>query len=161
MLADVLEAMGAVTYWGPKWWGRSLPSKATLVLALLSGVGAVLASVSLIVAGFANQLGAVFPFIEAGPQASAVNFTYSGPKEIWNTLHAVGLALVVVAVLALVAMCLRSFLTGPAAGDDPWGGQTLEWATTSPAPRDNFSSVHVVISAEPFLDLKPSNGSDA
>jgi cytochrome c oxidase subunit 1 len=24
------------------------------------------------------------------------------------------------------------------AGDDPWGGHTLEWATTSPPPRENF-----------------------
>lgn len=161
VLAGVLGAMGAVTYWGPKWWGRSLPAKATLGLALLAGLGAVLASVSLLVAGFADQLGAVFPFIEAGDQASAVNFSYSGPMGLWNTLNAAGLGLVVVAVLAFVALSLRSFLKGDAAGDDPWGGQTIEWATTSPAPRDNFAAVHVVKSAEPLLDLKPSHGSDA
>ena len=39
-------------------------------------------------------------------------------------------------------------------GDDPWDGQTLEWATTSPAPGDNFVDVPVVHSAEPMLDLK-------
>ena len=42
------------------------------------------------------------------------------------------------------------------AADDPWGtGQTLEWATSSPAPGDNFADVHIISSAEPLLDLKP------
>ncbi len=37
VLAGVLAAMGAVTYWGPKWWGRTLPATPTLLLALLGG----------------------------------------------------------------------------------------------------------------------------
>ncbi len=44
-------------------------------------------------------------------------------------------------------------------GDDPWDGQTLEWATTSPAPGDNFVDVPVVHSAEPMLDLKAARDS--
>jgi len=64
-------------------------------------------------------------------------------------------------VLAFVALALKSFTSGESAGDDPWDGQTLEWATTSPAPADNFAAVHVVSSAEPLLDLKPSTRSDA
>ena len=140
---------------------RQLPATPTLGLALVGGAGAALASVSLMVAGFADQLGAVFPAIEPGDVASPVNFDYSGPMGLWNTLNSVGLALVLLAVLAFIALSLRGFLNGPAAGDDPWGGQTLEWATTSPAPSDNFATVHVVMSAEPLIDLKPSNRSDA
>jgi len=34
-----------------------------------------------------------------------------------------------------VVLALRS---GRPAGDDPWGGHTLEWATTSPPPPHNF-----------------------
>ena len=90
-----------------------------------------------------------------------MNFSYSGPMELWNSLSAVGLGLTLVAVLAFLALAVRSFLTGAAAGDDPWNGQTLEWATTSPAPADNFAAVHIVKSAEPLLDLKPSTRSDA
>ena len=160
VLAAVVAAMGAVTYWGPKWWGRSLPSTPMLGLALFSAAGAALAGGSLFVAGFADQLGAVFPFIQPGDQPSAVNFDYSGPMGLWNGLHVVGLALVTLSVLAFIALALRSFLSGPAAGDDPWGGQTLEWATTSPAPADNFVTVHTVKSAEPLIDLQP-NRSDA
>jgi heme/copper-type cytochrome/quinol oxidase subunit 1 len=64
------------------------------------------------------------------------------------------------AVLAFVALAAACTGKGEAAGDDPFDGQTLEWATTSPAPYDNFADVHIVQSAEPLLDLKPSNRSD-
>jgi len=164
VFAGVLTAMGAVAYWGPKWWGRTMSAKATLPLALLAFAGAQLASLPLLVAGFANQPGGVFPSVEnvqPGVTDLVVNFNYSGPMELWNILSTAGHALVLLAVLAFVALAMRSFLKGEAAGDDPFDGQTLEWATTSPAPFDNFAEVHIVKSAEPLLDLKPANRSDA
>jgi cytochrome o ubiquinol oxidase subunit 1 len=158
--AVVLAAMGAVAYWGPKWWGRSMPLKATAPLALLGLLGATLAALPMMIAGFADQPGGVFPAIVAG-EVNATNFTYSGPKELWNTLSGAGHVLMLLTVLAFVALALRSSTKGEYAGDDPWNGHTLEWATTSPAPADNFADVHIVHSAEPLLDLKPSNRSDA
>ena len=158
--AGVLATLGAVCYWGPKWWGRSLPTKAVLPLGLLAFIGAELASLPLLIAGFANQPGGVFPSVERDADA-VVNFAYSGPMGLWNGLSAAGNALILLAVLAFIALALRSFSRGAAAGDDPWDGQTLEWATTSPAPFANFADVHIVQSAEPLLDLKPSTRSDA
>jgi heme/copper-type cytochrome/quinol oxidase subunit 1 len=158
--AGVLLALGAVCYWGPKWWGRTLPAKSTIPLALLAFVGAMLATDSLLIAGFADQPGGVFPSIESGADAP-VNFSYGGPSELWNLLSTIGHGLVLLAVIAFIAVAIKGFRTGEVAGDDPWDGQTLEWATTSPAPADNFADVHIVRSAEPLLDLKPSNRSDA
>jgi heme/copper-type cytochrome/quinol oxidase subunit 1 len=66
-----------------------------------------------------------------------------------------------VSVLAFVLLAARSAVKGDTTGDDPWDGLTLEWATTSPAPADNFAALHAVRSAEPLLDLKPSTRSDA
>lgn len=164
VFSGVLATMGAVAYWGPKWWGRSLPMMASLPLALLAFAGAGIAALSLMIAGFADQPGGVFPAVETGNDA-VVNFDYSGPMGLWNALNAVGIGLVLLSFLAFVALALRSFgrssTTGDAPGDDPWDGQTLEWATTSPAPADNFVEVHIVQSAEPLLDLKPANRSDA
>jgi heme/copper-type cytochrome/quinol oxidase subunit 1 len=159
MYAVVLAAMGAVAHWGPKWWGRLMPTKATLPLALLAFVGAMLAAVPMMIAGFADQPGGVFPTVDPGVDG-VVKFSYSGPHALWNTLSFIGHALVLLSVLAFLVLALRSFMKGERAGDDPWNGQTLEWATTSPAPLDNFIDLHVVASAEPLLDLKP-NRSDA
>ncbi len=157
--AAVLAGMGAVVYWGPKWWGRTM-SKAALPLALLGFLGALLASVPMMIAGFADQPGAVFPAVEPGIDG-VTQFDYSGPSGLWNALSGAGHALVLLSVLAFVALALRGFLKGEHAGDDPWDGQTLEWATTSPAPEANFADIHIVQSAEPLLDLKPSTRSDA
>jgi len=158
--AAVIAGMGGVTHWGPKLWGRTLPTKAVLPLGLLAFTGAALASLPMMIAGFADQPGGVFPAIEAGVPG-AVQFEYSGPSELWNFLSLAGHALVLVSVLAFLALAIRSFLKGDTAGDDPWDGQTLEWATTSPAPEHNFAQLHIVQSPEPLLDLKPSNRSDA
>jgi len=38
--------------------------------------------------------------------------------------------------------------------DDPWGwGRSLEWATSSPPPRHNFSSLPRIRSEGPAFDL--------
>src|SRR5205807_6178757 len=41
---------------------------------------------------------------------------------------------------------------GAIAGDDPWHGETLEWATSSPPPEYNFESIPQVRSREPTWD---------
>lgn len=142
----VLSALGAVTYWGPKLWGRRIPDKQVLSLAALGFIATVLASLPYLVAGFAKQ------------PANASEFDYSGPQNLWNGVAAAGHVLMFVTVLGFLGLALRSFSKGPAAGDDPWDAHTLEWATSSPAPFANFADVHTVSSAEPLLDLKPRRG---
>ena len=58
-------------------------------------------------------------------------------------------------VLAFIGLALKSFRSGETVGDDPWDAQTLEWATSSPAPVHNFAEIHTVMSPEPLIDLKP------
>jgi cytochrome c oxidase subunit 1 len=60
-----------------------------------------------------------------------------------------GLAMVVFLINILVSLRKRR-----PAGDDPWGGQTLEWATSSPPPRFNFTRVPPVLSYAPLQDLR-------
>jgi heme/copper-type cytochrome/quinol oxidase subunit 1 len=140
----VLAALGGVTYWGPKWWGRTIDDKKVIPLALLGTLATVLASLPYYVAGFAKQPGGV------------TQFDYDGPQDLWNALAGAGHALMVLTILGFVGLAVAAFRSGPAAGDDPWTGQTLEWATTSPAPIDNFAQVHAISSAEPLLDHQPS-----
>lgn len=144
----VLAAFGGVVYWGPKLWGRRIPDAAALPLALLGVAATILAALPYYIAGFADQ-----------PAASAA-FDYSGSPELWNVLSTVGHALMALTAAAFVALALRSFTSGPPAGDDPWDAQTLEWATSSPPPADNFAEPPTVSSPEPLVDLKPSR-SDA
>ena len=138
----VIAGMGAVSYWGPKLWGRRLNEKALIPLALLGTLAVVLSSLPYYIAGFADQ------------PAGAVTFDYAGPHNIWNVLVTLGHLAMLLTVLSFGAVALKGFRSGPAAGDDPWDAHTLEWATSSPAPVNNFAEVHSVGSAEPLLDLK-------
>jgi heme/copper-type cytochrome/quinol oxidase subunit 1 len=141
----VLLAFGGLTYWGPKLWGRRIPDKAALPLALLGFVAAALGSLPYMVAGFADQ-----------PAGIVDGFAYSGPQELWNVVTTGAFALMLLVSLAFVGLAVRSFTAGEAAGDDPWDGTTLEWATSSPPPADNFSDLIVVGSEYPLADIKNS-----
>jgi heme/copper-type cytochrome/quinol oxidase subunit 1 len=143
----LLIGLAAVSYWGPKLWGRVLPSSAVLGISGLAFLGTVLAALPMYIAGFANQ-----------PANVANDFSYSGPQELWNTVSAAGHALVAVSVLLFVLTALRAFTAGEVAGDDPWDAQSLEWSVSSPAPSSNFVSTPSVTSAEPLLDIKPAGG---
>jgi hypothetical protein len=45
---------------------------------------------------------------------------------------------------------------GPAAPANPWGADTLEWATSSPPPEHNFKETPIVRSRHPLWDAPPA-----
>jgi len=139
----ILAARGGVVYWGPKLWGRAIRQKHAAPFALLGVTATVLATLPYYIAGFADQ------------PADSATFDYSGPQNLWNLLVGVGHSLMVLTVLGFIGLALRSFRDGARVGDDPWDAHTLEWATSSPPPADNFVDMHTVASAEPLFDLKP------
>jgi heme/copper-type cytochrome/quinol oxidase subunit 1 len=47
---------------------------------------------------------------------------------------------------------------GKLATDDPWEGDTLEWATTSPPPAHNFDTLPEIRSSRPVHDLREAAG---
>lgn len=149
LLGAALVTLAGVAYWGPKLWGRKMPDAPLFGLALLGAGAAALAAAPLMIAGFAKQ-----------PGGALGGFDYDGPMELWNWLSAIGFAGVGLVVLLFVALALKSFTSGPDAGNDPWGGQTLEWATTSPPPEHNFAELYAVSSAEPLLDLPGTKGGE-
>ena len=75
--------------------------------------------------------------------------------EVLNLVAAIGGAVLVAAGLLAVVTVLRSTLSpGPAPGDDPWNGHTLEWATSSPPPVGNFASLPEITSEAPLYDAR-------
>ena len=76
-----------------------------------------------------------------------------GPLNLLITGGAVVLAL---AVLAFVVNIVWSVLMGRGrvAGDDPWDGYSLEWATSSPPPHHNFTSLPPIRSERPVFDAR-------
>ena len=140
----VLGVMGGIAYWAPKLLGSTLPSGKVAGLAALGFAATVLAALPHYVAGFLDQ-----------PAGLVYGDT---DLQAWNIAVLVGHALMAVTVLGFFGLVAQALRHGPDAVDDPWDGQTIEWATTSPAPADNFVDVPIVHSAEPNLDLKTPVG---
>jgi cytochrome c oxidase subunit I len=62
--------------------------------------------------------------------------------------------LVAISVLVFLYNLVVSWKHGEVAGDDPWKGNTLEWATSSPPPPYNFEKVPPVRSFMPLRELR-------
>ncbi len=58
----------------------------------------------------------------------------------------------VAGTLVLVFNAIVSLIRGREAGDNPWDAFTLEWATSSPPPPENFASLPEIKSRRPVWD---------
>ncbi|GAA1290543.1 cytochrome c oxidase subunit I [Saccharothrix xinjiangensis] len=74
---------------------------------------------------------------------------------LMNTISTIGAFLLGASVLPFVWNVFRSYRFGdPAGHDDPWGfGNSLEWATSCPPPRHNFTELPRIRSERPAFEL--------
>jgi cytochrome c oxidase subunit 1 len=70
-----------------------------------------------------------------------------------NRLSTLGALILGASMLPFLWNVWRSLRHGEIAGDNPWEGHTLEWATSSPPPEGNFVSLPPVRSERPAWDL--------
>jgi cytochrome c oxidase subunit I len=81
--------------------------------------------------------------------------TYSNHDwNIYNQIATAGSLVLAVGVLMVVWNVLKSARFGRLAAGDPWGGNSLEWYTTSPPPPHNFDSLPPIHSERPLYDLR-------
>jgi heme/copper-type cytochrome/quinol oxidase subunit 1 len=104
---------------------------------------------------FAGTLITFFPMHIVGLEGMPRR-TYTYPPELgWGALNLVetlGSYLLAFGLLLMTANLAVSRFRGPTAGNDPFGGDTLEWATTSPPPPYNFPVIPTVSSPYAMWD---------
>lgn len=149
--SSTIALVAALHYWGPKLWGFHLSSGlARLELLLLAG-GALLMVASELVLGLQDMPAQTSTYTSGdGWQAASLGAGLGGA--------AIGLGTVV--VIADLLRGLSNRRRHPADGD-PWGGHTLEWATSSPPPPHNFDRMPDVRSETPLLDLREAEAKAA
>jgi cytochrome c oxidase subunit I len=83
-------------------------------------------------------------------------YTYQSSNGwgVENFISTVGAFILAAGVLVTLFNVVRSLKLGKKAGNDPWGGNTLEWFVQSPPPENNFDVVPRVRSAEPMKDIR-------
>jgi cytochrome c oxidase subunit 1 len=85
-------------------------------------------------------------------------YTYAAGQgwEIWSLMSTVGAFIIALSVLVFMINFYVSARKKERAFNDPWGGATLEWATTSPPPAHNFDVIPPVKGRDPLWLLEKS-----
>jgi cytochrome c oxidase subunit I+III len=136
----VFPLLGAFYYWFPKVTGRMLDERLGRWNFWLLFVGVNLTFFPM------HQLG-----LEGMPRRVYTYLAGTGWGDL-NLISTAGAGMIVIGFLVFLANVLLSLKQGAAAGDDPWGADTLEWATTSPPPAYNFPHIPAVESRAPLWD---------
>ena len=138
----IFALFAGIYYWFPKAFGRFLDERMGKWHFWLLCIGF---NMTFIPLHFAGMLGM--------PRRI---YTYAPGRgwELWNMVASIGVIFQIAGVAFFVWNVIRSLKVGTPAGDDPWDGWTLEWATTSPPPEYNFEKLPVVRSSRPLWDLK-------
>jgi cytochrome c oxidase subunit I len=85
--------------------------------------------------------------------------TYANPSwATTNLIITISSFLIAISVALFLVNIIRSWNHGEIAGNDPWRGNTLEWATTSPPPPYNFERIPTVRSFMPWRDERELGG---
>ena len=139
---SVFGIFAALFYWFPKITGRLLNERLGKIQFVLLFVGTNLT---------------FFPQHLLGLDGMVRRIIDYAPNPGWmelNLLSTFGAFMIAASILPFlwnVFITLRSPRNAP---DDPWDGNTLEWATTSPPPVYNFDSLPPIRSERPLFDLK-------
>jgi heme/copper-type cytochrome/quinol oxidase subunit 1 len=136
----VFAVFASIYYWFPKYTGRMLNEK----LGKLS--------FAILFIGFNLTF---FPQHDLGLRGMQRRI-YTYPSDMgWNFLNllsSLGAYMIGLGVLPTIANMFISYRRGEIAGDNPWDGQTLEWATSSPPPEHNFELLPPIRSERPLWD---------
>ena len=73
-----------------------------------------------------------------------------------NLVSTVGAFVLAAGFVVFLANLAWSWRYGSPSGDDPWGGDTLEWATSSPPPSYNFERIPTVSDVSPQWNTSPA-----
>jgi cytochrome c oxidase subunit 1/cytochrome c oxidase subunit I+III len=140
--AIVFAMLGALPYWFPKMSGRMMSESLGRWTFWLWVIGF---NMTFIIQHFLGLYGM--------PRRI---FTYPDiPGWGWmNMVSTIGVFFMSAGSLVLVWNIAHSFFRGKVAGDNPWNAWTLEWATTSPPPHENFVALPPIHSRRPLWDIE-------
>jgi len=139
---SMMGIFGGIYFYYPKMTGRLLSEKLGTWHFWLTFVGMNLTFFPMHFSGLLGMPRRIYTY-EAGQGL-----------ETFNLLSSIGTAVLMVGTLIFIVNFFRSFKAGAIAGNDPWGGGTLEWSIPSPPPEYNFARIPRVTSRYPMWDVK-------
>ena len=138
----VFAIFAALFYWFPKMAGRRLNERLGKIQFWILFVGTNLAF-------FPQHMLGLDGMIRRIPDYSG----NAGWTQL-NSISTVGAFLIATSVLPFLWNVFVTLRKPMEQLDDPWDGNSLEWATTSPPPPWNFDSLPEIHSERPWFDVK-------
>jgi cytochrome c oxidase subunit 1 len=139
---SVFGMFAGLYYWFPKMTGRLLDEGLGKLHFVLMFIGFNLTFFPMHILGLSGM-----------PRRIADYASTAGWNEL-NLAASIGGFIIAASMLPFLANVAVSLRGGRVAGDDPWEGNTLEWATTSPPPPYNFDHLPEIRSERPLFDLR-------
>jgi len=137
---SAFAGFAGIYYWYPKMTGRKLDER----LGILSFV--------ILFIGFNLTFFPQHPLGLRGMPRRIETYDSHLGWNFLNLLSSLGAYIAGIGVLISVWNFFRSYRRGELAGDNPWDGQTLEWACSSPPPEHNFEALPPIRSERPVWD---------
>ena len=139
---SVFGIFAGLYYWFPKMSGRMLDETLGKIHFVLMFLGFNLTFFPMHMLGLAGM-----------PRRIADYAADAGWND-WNMAATIGGFLIAASILPFIWNVFVSLRSGKIAGDDPWEGNTLEWATSSPPPPYNFDHLPEIRSERPVFDAR-------
>ena len=139
----VFGGFAALYYWFPKLTGRTMGEQLARISFWTMVLGTLLAFVPLFLAG-----------AEEGQVVDAYKFFDHTGVSAYNLIASIGTFVLAIGIVATIANAIVSRNSGPVAGPDQWGGDSLEWFTLSPPEPHNFDVLPDVRSDRPMRDIR-------
>jgi cytochrome c oxidase subunit 1/cytochrome c oxidase subunit I+III len=137
----VFAILGAVHYWFPKMSGRMLSEWLGKWSFWLMTIGFNMTFVIQHFLGLAGMPRRVYTYPDL-------------PGWGWmNMVSTIGAFFMAAAALVFIFNIISSLLSGKPAGNNPWNAWTLEWATSSPPPNENFHELPPIRNRRPLWDV--------
>ncbi|MGO9603339.1 MAG: cbb3-type cytochrome c oxidase subunit I [Candidatus Binataceae bacterium] len=132
----VIAGFGGIYYWFPKMFGRMMNETLGKVHFILTWVGFNLVFVPLFLIGLGGGQRRIY--------MSSV-YTYYKPLQPLHVIATIGLLIIIAGQIPFVVNFFLSMFRGAKAPANPWNATTLEWATDSPPPHENFHTIPTVV----------------